>query len=341
MNKCSVPFIFVTRRVVVLASRIFVLATLVLATLTGHALDPSQRIVRLAFISPQSPSTTLRGVTQFWERLRELGYVEGQNVVIEARWAEGRLDRLPALMAEVTGRNIDVLVTYGTPAAIAAKNATSTVPIVAIMGNPVLSGLATSLARPGGNLTGLSLGWDVGMAGKWLELLQETVPRLSTVAVIQNPDNPMARDQVKELEAIAPARGVKLRFLQVRDAGVLDDAFERAGRETQGALVLADAVISAHMGKIAALAAKHRLPTISYSRGYVDLGGLMAYGPDLGFQFRRAADYVDKILKGAKPGDLPIEQPTKFELVVNLKTAKALGLTFPQSVLLRADEVIR
>jgi putative ABC transport system substrate-binding protein len=297
--------------------------------------------VRVGFVHRALPSTATRGVPAFWERLHELGWVEGQNLVIEARWAEGRNDRLPALMGEVLERKVDVLVTYGTEAAVAAKHATSTVPIVvAAMGDPVRSGVAASLAHPGGNLTGLSMGFAEGMAGKWLELLQETVPRLSTLAVITNP-SPIARDLAKELESIAPRRNLKLRVIEVREPEALDRALAQAGRKAQAVLVLPDPAISAHRGQVTALAAKYRLPAMYYLRDYVDAGGLMAYGSDLAVLNRRAADYVDKILKGAKPGELPIEQPTKFELVVNLKTAKALGITIPDSILLQADEVIR
>ena len=218
----------------------------------------------------------------------------------------------------------------------------STVPIVvALVGDPIRSGLAASLARPGGNLTGLSGGFAKGFVGKWLELLQETVPRLSQIAVIENPGTPIARDLERDLEAIAPTRGMKLRLFEVREPGALDRAFEQAARRSQAVLLLPDPMLAANREQVAALAAKHRLPAIYYLRDFVDAGGLMAYAPDTASMFRRAAEYVDKILKGAKPGDLPIEQPTKFELVVNLKTAKTLGITIPESVLQRADEVIR
>ena len=314
----------------------------VLGSPLARAAEPAPGVVRLGFVGPASPSTGVRAVSQFWERLRQLGYVEGRNLIIEARWAEGRYGRLPELMAEVIGRKVDVLVTYSTPAAVAAKNATSTIPIVAAaMGDPIGSRLVASLARPGGNLTGLSMGWTDGITTKWLELLQEMMPQLSTVVVIYNPDNPVSREQTKELHAIAPTRGLKLRLTEVREPGALDRALGQEGQKAQGVLVLPDAVIAALRGQLTALAAKHRLPTFYYLRDFVDSGGLMAYGPDFGVQFRRAAEYVDKILKGARPEDLPVEQPTQFELVVNLRTARALGLTIPQSILVRADEVIR
>jgi putative ABC transport system substrate-binding protein len=306
-----------------------------------HA-QPTQRVARVGFVHPQSPSTAPPSINAFWERLRELGWVEGQNLVIEARWADGHMERLPALLAEVTGRKVDVLVTFGTQTAVAAKNATSTVSIVGVaMGEPLRTGLATSLARPGSNLTGTSVGWAEGIGGKWLELLQEAVPHLSTVAVIANTDSPIARDLAKELEAIAPTRGLKLRLIEVREPATLDHAFEQAGRKAQALLVLPAPFITAHRGQVTALAAKHRLPAMYYLRDFVEAGGLMAYAPDLAVQWRRGADYVDKILRGAKPADLPIEQPTQWSLVVNLKTANALGITFPESILLRADEVIR
>jgi putative ABC transport system substrate-binding protein len=300
-----------------------------------------QKVVRVGFVDPQSASTSPRGLSAFWERLRELGYVDGQNLIVEARSAEGRSERLPALMNEVVGRDVDVLVTWSTSAAIAAKNATSTIPIVAaVMGDPVGSGLAVSLARPGGNLTGLSVGLAQGLASKWVELLKDMVPRLSTLAVIANPTTAIDRDLAKELQVIAPAQGLKLRLIEVREPAALDRAFEQAGK-AQAVLVLPDPMLFSHRRQVTALAARHRLPAIYPSRDYIDAGGLITYGPDFAVMFRRAADYVDKILRGARPGDLPIEQPTQHVLVVNLKTAKTLGITMPESILLRANEVIR
>jgi putative ABC transport system substrate-binding protein len=245
-------------------------------------------------------------------------------------------------MAELLGRKVDVLVTSGTAAAIVARKATTTVPIVVgTMGDPVRTGLVNSLARPGGNLTGLSLGYAEGMPGKWLQLLQEMVPQLSTIAVVTNPSNPMNADLRRELVSIAAARSLKLQLIEVQDPESLNRSFEQAGRKAQAVLVLPDPLISENRRRVTSLAAKYRLPAIYPLHDYVDVGGLMAYGPDFAVAWGRAADYVDKILKGAKPGDLPIEQPNKFELVVNLKTARALGITIPESILLRADEVIR
>ena len=314
----------------------------VLEILGSRVTHAEQNPLRLGFVGPGSPSTAPRGLQAFWKRLRELGYVEGQNLIVEAGWAEGNPDRLPRLMSDVLGRKVDVLVTYGTAAAIAAKAATGTVPIVgAIMGDPIGSGLAASLARPGGNLTGLSAGYAEGMAGKWLELLHECVPSLSTIALIENPDNPWHRATAKELERLAPARHLKVLVVDVRHPDALDRAFDQARSSAQGVVVLNEAFLVASKQRVVALAAKHGLPTLYTLRDFVEAGGLMAYAPDFAVMFRRAAEYVDRIVKGARPADLPIEQPTQFELVVNMKTAKALGVTSPESILVRADELIR
>jgi putative ABC transport system substrate-binding protein len=293
-------------------------------------------------MSPPSSPLLLRRERAFWDRLSELGWVRGQNLIVEERSAEGQIDRLPALIAEVVGRNVDVLVTFGTPAAIAARNATRTIPVVdGVMGDPVGTGLASSLARPGANLTGLSMGWTEDIAGKWLELLQEAIPQLVSLAVIADPDHLATHNQARRLQTVAPARGIRIRMIEVHGPESLDRAFERAARAAQAVLVLADPNLIKHQQRTVALAAHYRLPDMHTQRDLVDAGGLMSYGPDFVVMFRRTADYVDKILKGAKPGELPIEEPIKFELVVNLKTAKALGITIPESILLRADEVIR
>jgi putative ABC transport system substrate-binding protein len=313
-----------------------------LGSLLVHAAEPAQRIIRVGILSQLSPSVDLRSISAFSQRLRELGYLEGQNLFIEVRWADGHIDRLPALMAELLEHKIDVIVANATLGALAAKNATSTIPIVGVgMGDPVHSGLAASLGRPGGNLTGLSIGYSEGIAGKWLELLQEVVPRLSTVAVITNPGNPWERDRVKELNAIAAERHLKVKIIEVRDAEALDGGFDEARRQAQAVLVIGNALTLTHQRQITALAAKHRLPAIYNVREFVDAGGLMAYASDWAAHYRRAADYVDKILKGANPAELPIEQPTQVELLVNLKAARALGISIPQTLLLRADEVIQ
>ena len=299
-------------------------------------------VVHLGFVSPFSPSSDRDAVDAFRKRLRELGWFEGQNLVVEARWAEGHADRLPTLIMEVIEHHVDVLVTYSTPGALAAQKLTSTIPIVVTnMADPIRSGVTTSLAHPDRNLTGLSLAWDEGMAGKLLELLQETVSHLSTVAMIANPDDPQLRERVKEIEMVAPSRSVKTRLIKVYNPEELNHAFSQARREAQAVLVLSDFLTFEHRREVAMLAAQYRIPAMYPLREFVESGGLIAYGPDRIALSRRAADYVDKILRGAKPADLPFERPTKYELIVNLKTARASGITIPESVLLRADEVIR
>jgi len=244
-------------------------------------------------------------------------------------------------MAEMVARKVDVIVTRGTPATLAAKNATSTIPVVfASMGDPVGTGVAASLAQPGGNLTGLS-SESSDLGGKWLELLQEAIPRLSTVAVVSNPESAYVRNIRNHLEWAAKTRGLKLWFVDVRELGALPIAFRQARRQAQAALVLADPLMFVHPEKVTKLAADNRLPAVYTFRAFADSGGLMTYGADTTTLFQRAAHYVDKILRGAKPADLPIEQPTRFNLIVNLRAARGLGLTFPESILLRADEVIR
>ncbi|HEY2980780.1 MAG TPA: ABC transporter substrate-binding protein [Anaerolineales bacterium] len=274
--------------------------------------------------------------------MRELGWVEGQNLVVERRWVEGRTDRLPGIMADLVERGVDVVVAGGTPAVVAAVRANKTIPVVSMgMGDPVGNGLAASLARPGGNMTGMSLQYEEGLPGKLLGLMQETVPNLTTVAVVSNPQSPLSRLWESQLSAVAPAVGVKILFLHIMKREELGQVLRQARQHAQAIMVVPDPITTNHRREVVELAAKQRLPGMYVMRDFVDDGGLMSYGVDMSRILQRAAEYVDKILKGAKPGDLPIEQPTKFELVVNLKTAKALGLTIPQSILLRADEVIR
>jgi len=311
-----------------------------LASPFACAADAEQRVARLGFVHSQSPSTTNRGLSAFWERLAELGWVRGRNLTSEERWANGRIDRLSGLMNEVIARNIDVLVTYGTPAAIAAKKATGTIPIVvASMGDPVGAGVAASIAHPGGNLTGLSLELTEHIPEKWLELLQETVPGLATVAIIGNPDTPLLELVRHPLQVAAAARNLKLLYFEVRTPEALEPTFKRAHKAAQAAVVIPDPMTFYYQRQVAVLAAKEHLPVMYGLAELVDAGGLMAYGPNQALFFRRAAEYVDKILRGAKPADLPIEQPTQFILSLNLKAAKSVGLTFPESIRLRADEV--
>jgi len=288
---------------------------------------------------PTGPNPSLEA---FRQGLRDLGYVEGQNLVIEYRYAEGKFERFPALAAELVRLPVDVIVTGGVNAARAAQQATRTIPIVlAAGGDPVGLGLVASLARPGGNLTGLSL-MGSELEGKRLELLKEAVPTVSRVAVLVNPSNSNTVLQWKEMEGAAQSLGMQLHALEVRSADELERAFATATREGAGALmVFRDFLTGTLRAQIIHLAAKGRLPVMSEEREFVDAGGLMSYSPSLADLNRRAAGYVDKILKGTKPADLPVEQPIKFELVINLKTAEALGLTIPPVVLFQADEVIK
>ena len=315
---------------------------MLLAPLRDEAQQPG-KVPRIGYFSAGSPSSAPHLLEAFRKGLRELGWVEGQNIVVDYRFAEGRFDRLPDLAAELVRLKVDIIVAVPTPAAAAAKNATETIPIVMInVGDPVGLGLIASLARPGGNVTGSSYSVGLEIIGKQLELLKETVPKVRRVAILWNPANPSHPLVVRELNVAARSLGVQLQFLEARGPNEFEGAFAAMAKERMGALlVVPDSVSFLHRTRLADLAARSHLPAAYGLRGHVDAGGLMSYGPDSADLFRRAATYVDKILKGAKPADLPVEQPTKFELVVNLKTAKALGLTIPQSVLVRADEVIQ
>ena len=280
--------------------------------------------------------------TAFRQQMRELGYVEGQNVTFEPRWAQGDLDRVPKLAAELVGLKVDVIVTGGQVAALAARRATSTIPIVMGTGSdPVAVGLVASLRQPGGNVTGMT-SINSELSGKRLELLRNVAPRASRIAVLWDERDAGSRLNADETEAAAKASGLTIHRVAVGSAAGLEAAFATVVRGRAGGLiVISTARLFAYRKRIAELAVKHRLPTVVGLREYVEAGSLASYGTDYPDLFRRAAVYVDKILKGAKPADLPIEQPTKFELVINLKTAKALGLTIPQSLLGRADEVIQ
>jgi putative ABC transport system substrate-binding protein len=296
---------------------------------------------RIGLFSQTSPSVNAPSYQAFRLGLRDLGWIEGKNISIEYRYAEGRHDRLPILAADLVRLKVDVIVTFATSDTLAAKKATSSIPIVMAGGaDPVASGLVESLARSGGNVTGLSQ-MIVELAGKRLELLKEVIPKLSRVAVLWNPLSVSATFNWNEIQQPARQLRIQLHSLEVRSSNDFDQALEDAIRAGVGALVtLADPVTGANIKQIAGLAAKSRLPSIYHDYAFADAGGLLTYGAHRPTLYRRAAIYVDKILKGAKPGNLPIEQPTKFELVVNLKTAKALGLTIPQSMLARADRVI-
>ena len=325
--------------------RLPLIVTLALGTLLAPlAADAQQagKVARIGYVGVSSASAVPHADEAFRHGLRDLGYVEGQNIAIEYRWAEGQLDRLPDLAAELVRLKVDVIVASSTPTALAAKNATRTIPIVFVTaGDPVGSGLVAGIARPGGNITGLSL-LAPEIVAKQLQLLKEAVPQASRVAVLSNPANPYTALMVKETEAAARSLGMWVQLLGVRGADAFDSAFSAVTKGRASALfVLFDPFLFAHRTRIAEFANKNRLPAMYPHREYAETGGLMAYGADIRDNFRRAATYVHKILTGTKPADLPVEQPTKFELVINLKTAKALGLTIPQSVLIRADEVIR
>jgi putative ABC transport system substrate-binding protein len=289
--------------------------------------------------TPVAPNAA--NLEAFRQGLRELGYVERRDYEIEYRSADGRTDRFPDLVAELVRLKVDLIVTRGTTGALAAKNATRTIPIVmATSGDPVAVGLVASLARPGGNVTGLS-SINAELVGKRLGLLKEAIPGIARIAVVLNLSNPTLVTQRKQIEVAARSLGFQAQLLDVRKPEDLRRAFDTAVKQRADAVhVGLDFLAQSNLGRIVDLAAKHRLPTIYSTRDFVDAGGLMAYGVSRLEMYRHAATYVDKIFKGAKPGDLPVEQPTKFELVINLKTAKALGLTIPQSLLLRADEVI-
>jgi putative ABC transport system substrate-binding protein len=313
----------------------------VLAAPLGAEAQPAGKVSRIGVLA-HSSATLYRGyVDALREGLRELGWIEGQNLVIEYRFSDGHRDRLASLAAELVSLKVDVIVATPTPPAVVAKSATATIPIVMVnAGDPVGVGLVASLARPGGNVTGLSFSVGVDY-GKVLELLLEAVPKARRVAILTNPANPVQPLLVRDLKTAGQSLGIPLLFLEAGGADDIERAFVTVAKERVGALlVVGDSVLGLHRTKIATLAAKNRVPAAYGARENVDAGGLMSYGPNVLANFKRAAVFVDKILKGANPADLPVEQPTKFELVVNLKTAKALGLTIPPSLLLRADQVI-
>ena len=298
---------------------------------------------RVGFLETSSASPArVQLLETLRQRLRELGYVEGQNIAFESRFGEGKPDQIQRFAAELVGLKVDIIVTSGTPASQAAKQATGTVPIVMTqLADPVGSGLVASLGRPGGNVTGLST-QDAELGGKRLELLLQVVPRVSRLALLIDETNPGTVLIAKGTQAAAASLGLQVQSLGVRDPGELDRAFAAMREARAGALIVeSSSMLFTWRERLADLALKNRLPTMFAQRQYAEAGGLMAYSADFSDLFRRAATFVDKILKGAKPADLPVEQPTKWEFVINLKTAKALGLTILPSVLLRADEVIQ
>ena len=321
----------------------FTLTVLLVFGAIGESQSTSKG-TRLGLLLPQSASSEpdRSRIKAFQEGLREVGYFEGKNITIEYRSAEGRLHHLPTLAAELVAAKVNVIVTGGNEAIRAAKNATSTIPVVmAFSGDPVGSGFVTSLARPGGNITGLT-SISQQLVGKRLELLSEIVPRISGIAVLWSPENPLRGPPLKETEDAARALGVGLQKLEVKNSKDLERAFAAMRQARASAFVtLPGAFATAYGKQIVELAAKNKLPAIYSDTRFVDAGGLMSYGAVRLDEFRRAAVYVDKILKGAKPAEMPVEQPTKFELVINLKAAKEIGLTIPPNVLARADRVIK
>jgi putative ABC transport system substrate-binding protein len=312
------------------------------APLASFAQQPA-KIARIGFLHAASPEGIGDVHLQaFRDGLRELGYVEGKNLQLEVRWGEGKLERLPALAAELVQAKVDIIVAATSPSVAAARQATRVIPIVMpTSSDPVGDGLVASLAHPGGNITGLSqMAPELGE--KRLQLLKEIFPKVShAMAVLWNPAYVGMRARFQQAQVAAPAVGLTVRSVEVRDTRELDAAFEAIAREhPEALLLLVDPFTFSQRSRIVEFAAEQRLPAIYESRDFVDVGGLISYGPNIPDQFRRAAAYVDKILRGAKPADLPIEQPTKFELVINMRAAKALGIKLPESILLRADRVI-
>lgn len=315
------------------------LCTLAAGHVSGQTLN---KTLRIAFLSAVTPASISARVDAFRQGLRELGYEEGKNAIIEWRYAAGKLDRLPALAAELAALKVDVIVSGGPTVTRPVKQATSTIPIImAVDDDPVGAGFIASLAQPGGNITGLStLSPEIG--GKQLEILKETLPTLSRVAVFGNSTRAGSPQMLKQAELAAAALKIQLRYVDVPDSKSIDQAFQTAHKgRAEGVLVLRSPVFIAQRKQTAEIAVKTRLPTIYPWPENVEDGGLMTYGVSINDLFRRTATYVDKILKGRKPSDLPVEQPTKFEFIVNLKSAKQIGLTVPPNVLARADRVIR
>jgi len=295
----------------------------------------------IGVLSATSPSPSGPFMRAFRQGLSEAGYVEGQNVAIEYRWAEGHYDRLPALAADLVGRKVDLIVANNPPPALAAKNATSTIPIVFRGGaDPVADGLVPSLARPGGNLTGVSIADD--LTAKRLELLSELVPRARVIALLVNPNSPAAERVIRDVQEAARTKGLQLHVLKAGTESEIDIAFASLVQLHAGALVVAsDPFLSSQREQLVALASRRAIPSSYAWREFAEAGGLISYGPSLTSAYRLVGIYAGKVLKGAKPADLPVQQPTTFELVINLKTAKALGVTVPQSMLTHADEVIK
>ena len=327
---------------VAIARLAYLLWVVILAASIAADAQPTGKVHRIGVLGSGSPTSAAQFVEAFNQALRELGWVEGKNIVIDYRFAEGRFDRLPDLAAELVRLKVDVIAASPTPSALAAKNATRTIPIVMVSAaEPVQLGLIASLARPGGNVTGLSWSVNVEIIAKGLELLKEAVPRVRRVAVLSNPANPGHAVALKDVKAAAQSLGLQLQLLEVRGPGEFDGAFvAMVAQHADALLVVADSLFNLYRVRLAELATRYHLPSMHGLRENVEAGGLMSYGPNITASFRRAAFYVDKILNGTKPTDLPVEQPTRFELVINVGTAKALGLEMPRSLLTRADQII-
>jgi putative ABC transport system substrate-binding protein len=318
------------------------LALLLLGCVGMAQAQQAKKVPRIGFLSSLSPQAVANRIEAFRQGLGELGYAEGKNILIEWRYAEGKTERLPELAADLVRLKVDVIVTGGPAVNRFAKEATASIPIVLTFDNdPVGNGFAASLARPGGNITGLST-LAPELSGKRLELLKEIVPKLARVAVLGNTTVPGNAQALREAELAAGAFGIKLQYLEVQNANDIETAFRTASKgHADAVLVLGSQVVTSHVKQFAEMAAENRLPAMFWSPEFVEAGGLMTYSVSITDLFRRSAIYVDKILKGAKPADLPVEQPTKFELVINLKAAKQIGLTIPPSVLARADRVMK
>jgi ABC-type uncharacterized transport system substrate-binding protein len=321
---------------------VLTLSAMLFALCSSAEAQQPTKISRIGFLGASSAFTLAARIEAFRQGLRELGYVEGKSIVIEYRWAEGKFDRLPALAAELVRLKVDVIVTGGTTSTRAAKKATVTIPIVMGFDNdPVGNGFVASLAHPGGNITGLST-LAPEISGKQLELLKEIVPRLSRVAVLGSSTTPGTAQARREIELAAGALKVQLQYLDVLSPKDIETAFQAASKgHADAVLALTNPILNQNRKALADLAVKNRLPAIYYSAEFVEDGGLMTYSVSTTDPFRRAAVYVDKILKGAKPAELPVEQPQKFEFIINLKAAKQIGLTIPPNVLVRADRVIK
>jgi putative tryptophan/tyrosine transport system substrate-binding protein len=300
----------------------------------------ARKLPTIGFLGSTTPTAQSRWIAAFVQRLRENGWIEGRTIAIEYRYAEGHTERYTEIAAEFVRLKVDVIVTYGTPPSAAAKQATTVIPIVfAVAGDPVGNGLVASLAHPGGNITGLSL-QQIDIVGKKLDLLREMLPGLRRLAIIGNLGNPAIVLDIGEVKVAASRIGLDIISLDVRRAEDIAPAFDAVNGRAEALYVSNDPLIVTNVNRINTLAVGARLPTIHNSKEFIESGGLMSYGPNYPDLFRRAADFVDKILRGAKPADLPVEQPTKFEFVINLTTAKALGLTIPPSLLARADEIV-